>query len=521
MRPSHLATVLSALLLALAAILPVGCNAAPAAAQAPAARPALAEDGTFAVVVYNVENLHDLDGVAIYEDFQGDQYTPAHLRVKATNVATILAKVDKGAGPAIAVFNEIELDHTPQSTVADYDQWLASLADRPLDKLLSGPTVSAELAGTPAEAWLLKACVEAGLVGYHVATTDERTGAVRNVVFSRFPIKAVRSHPTEDARAILEVAVDVEGHPLTVFANHWKSMRGQAPKETEEIRRQNAGVLRARINELLGQDPNADILIGGDLNSHYNHRQRERDLGGKSGINDVLGSQGNELAVRGKQRDLYNLWFELPTDQRASDEFDGTWGTLMHLLVSRGLYDQNGVQYIDNSFAVMKFPGLNVNALGLPNRFSRGKTPYGFSDHLPLYARFRVAKENARDKWIPLTRPSETENGPAALVPAGISTASIFASATKLASVPKDFDLLDGTHTGKIFYVETDAYVTDRGFVKTKIKDTEFDLFSHNKTLRDALRKKVEAQPKVRFYGELGQFQGRWQFVLWGPEWLK
>ncbi|MBC8010328.1 MAG: hypothetical protein H7067_09545, partial [Burkholderiales bacterium] len=415
MRPSPTPRLLPALLFACVAAFSLALHAAPAPV------PALAEDPTFAVVVYNVENLHDLDGVALYDDFKGNQYTPAHLRVKATNVATILAKIDKGAGPAIAMFNEIELDQTPDSTIADYDAWLASLADQPLEKLLSSPTVSPELAGVPAEAWLLKACVEAGLTGYHVAVTDERPGAggaVRNVLFTRFPIKAVRSHPVEDARAILEVELEVNGQPLTVFVNHWKSMRGQEPKVTEGARRQNAGVLRDRINALLREDPNADILVGGDLNSHYNHKQRERDLGGKSGINDILGSQGNELAVRGKDRPLYNLWFELPSDQRASDEFDGSWGTLMHFIVSRGLYDQNGIQYLDNSFAVMKFPGLNVNALGLPNRFSRGKTPYGFSDHLPLYARFRVATEGARDKWIALVRPSETENGPADLVPA-------------------------------------------------------------------------------------------------------
>ena len=488
--------------------------------------PALAEDGSFAVVVYNVENLHDIDGVALYDDFKGDDYTPAHLRVKATNIASILAKVDKGAGPAVVLFNEIELDQTPDDTVTDYDAWLAKLEGRPLATLLGGEKVEPTLASAPAEAWLLKACADAGLIGYHVAVTDERPGqnrAVRNVLFSRFPIKETRSHPAEDARAVLEATLDVEGHPLTVFVNHWKSMRGQPPKTTEEVRRQNARVLRTRIDELLREDPNRDILVGGDLNSHYNHKQRDRDLGGPSAINDILGSQGNELALRARRqpRDLYNLWFELPSDQRASDAFDGSWGTLMHLLVSRGLYDQNGVQYVDNSFAVMKFPGLNVNAIGLPNAFSRGRTPYGFSDHLPLYARFRVATENAKDKWIALERPSETENGPAALVPAGVVPPSVFANAIRVKDVADISTLLDGTRNGNVFLVEGEPYLNERGYVKIKFGDTEFDLYSHNRKVRDQLKELAEKKSAVRVYGELGQFQKRWQFVLWGPEWIK
>lgn len=91
---------------------------------------------SFAIVAYNVENLHDLDGVAMYEDYQPAQYTAAHLAVKAANIAKVLARVDKGAGPALVAFNEIELDQTPESSVTDLDAWLASVAGRTLPELL-------------------------------------------------------------------------------------------------------------------------------------------------------------------------------------------------------------------------------------------------------------------------------------------------------------------------------------------------------------------------------------------------
>ena len=520
MRPSPASRLLPALLLACAAVI------APPVQAAPAPVPALSEDRTFAIVVYNVENLHDADGVALYDDYQSANYTPNHAAVKAANIAKVLARVDKGAGPAIVAFNEIELDQTPDSKVEDYGAWLASVADKTLGDLLNQNPLPASVAGLPAEALLLKACADAGLTGYHVATTDERPGAhadgrgvaVRNLVFSRFPISAVRTHPTTNARAVLEVVVDVDGSPLTIFSNHWKS--GASSVETEADRRANAKTQRDRINEILAADPNADFVVTGDLNSHYNQKQRYREMR-TTGINDILGSQGNELAVRGKDRPLYNLWFELPSDQRASDTYQEEWGTLMHLIVSRGLYDQNGVQYIDNSFAVMRFSGLNANALGLPNRWSRGKVPGGFSDHFPLYARFKVVGEGPKDKWIALTKPSETAEGSGAPVRVETSPVDLFAAAIKPADLPKGTDIRDGTYTGRIFYIDAPTRVNEQGHVKVTLGDLEYDVFSHNKELRDELRTRVRSGANIRFYGELGQYKGNWQFVLQGKEWLK
>ncbi len=481
---------------------------------------------TFSVVVYNVENLHDVDGIALYDDYQSAEYTPAHLAVKAANIAKVLVRVDGGAGPDVVVFNEIELDQTPDSTVRDYDRWLAGLAGKPLAQVLATRPLPAELAGVPAEAWLLKACVDAGLKGYRVAVTDERPSlhadghgqAIRNVVFSRFPVRAVKTFPILNARGILEVTLDVDGVPFTVLANHWKS--GASDVVTEDTRRQNARVLRARIDALLADDPRADVLVAGDLNSQYNQRQRYRAMG-PTAINDILGSQGNELALRGKDRDLYNLWFELPSDQRGSDIFREEWGTLMHLIVSRGLYDQRGIQYVDGSFSVLKLPGLNADVFGRPVRWSRGREPSGFSDHFPLYARFRVVPAaEASDKWMPLVRPSRTEEGPAEPVSVQVATVDLFAAAIDPQSLAPEKDLRDGTYTGRIFRLEAPARVDERGYVTVEVRGATYDVFTHDKDLRPRIKAQAD-QGKLRCYGELGQYRGRWQFVLQGKEWLR
>ena len=473
----------------------------------------------FSLVAYNVENFFDADGVAAYEDYQPATYTPRHLAVKAENIAKVLARVP--GGPDIVVLNEIELDQTPESPIKDFPAWLDSVKDRKLADMAADPA----FAGLPAEAWLLKALRDAGLDGYHVATTDEKPGtyedgrgaAIRNVILSKFPITSVRTHPTPNARAILEATLDVDGRPLTVFANHWKS--GAGDPGTEAVRVGNAETLRARLNEIFASDPNADVVVAGDLNSHYNQKRRYRAIG-KTGINDVLGSQGNELALRGKSDDLYNLWFELPSNNRGSDIYKNEWGTLMHIILSRGLYDQSGVQYLDNSFRVLKIPGLNSDVYGRPVRWSRSKIPGGFSDHFPLLARFRTVEDGDKSRWMPLSKPSTAETGPDAPLRVDTSAVDLFAAAPKTSELAPATALRDGSFDGRVFFVEAPATVDPRGFVHVNVLGNSYDVFTHDKDLRPKIRDRAKADGKLAFYGELGTYRGRWQFLVHGKEWL-
>ena len=50
-------------------------------------------------------------------------------------------------------------------------------------------------------------------------------------------------------------------------------------------------------------------------------------------MNDVLGSIGDETRVASGSTGVmwYNLWHEIPVDERGSDVFRGYWGTLMQL----------------------------------------------------------------------------------------------------------------------------------------------------------------------------------------------
>jgi hypothetical protein len=114
----------------------------------------------------------------------------------------------------------------------------------------------------------------------------------------------------------------------------------------------------------------------------------------------VLGSQGDKRSLRSTAA-LYNLWYELPVSQRGSEIYHGIWSSFMQMLVSRGLYDFRGVQYVDGSFGVGEFPDLNMDARGEPIGWSfNGLYGSGFSVHFPIYAKFITVRNNRADVYL-------------------------------------------------------------------------------------------------------------------------
>jgi len=482
-----------------------------------------AEAKPFIVLVYNVENLFDADGQAAFEDYQPARYSRQHVLTKLQNVTKVIGRFEEGRGPDIILFQEIEVDLTNGDKAPDYAAILQRYAGVKIADMLGGK-FSPEIADLPAEALLLKAMNDAGLTGYTVVRAENIKTAEsqhplsqRCVVFTRFPVKEAHSHPTLDARAVLEVQVEVEGNLLYLFDNHWKS--GASDPETEVARRANAATLRARLDEILQADPNADVIIGGDFNSQYNQRPRYPKMK-TTGLNDVLGSQGNELAVRGKQRDLYNLWFEVAPEERGSDTYQGEWGTLMQMLITRGLYDYRGVQYVDNSFAIAKIPGLNLDDKGLPIRWSfEGPAGSGFSDHLPIYAKFLTVTDNRADRYLALHNAS-AETGLTSVNKVDFGKVDLEKVAINLATLPPTAALRDGSYTGKILRVEGPVGQS-KGGLTVEVRGDIYDVWTFDKELRAKLRDTYPAGATIRFYGELGQYKGRWQFIIRDESWVK
>lgn len=207
---------------------------------------------------------------------------------------------------------------------------------------------------------------------------------------------------TPGQRPILRVEVSVEGLPLVVYVNHWKSK--SAP---ESHRAAYARGLSHDIDRLLKDRPNAEYIVLGDLNSAYNESEimesNHNDTNGLTGINDILkaGSSKEKLAEDPAAR--YNLVFEVDETSRPSAWYPSFgWSSLDHMIIGGSLYDGKGIDYVDNSFHVARPQDFKLQFLftdnDVPKRwYSKHKgrkftshAPGGYSDHLPLWARFIV-----------------------------------------------------------------------------------------------------------------------------------
>ena len=491
---------------------------------------AVAHAREFTVLTYNVENLFDADKVAVFEDYtetgEENAYSPSKMLRKMEGIAKVLKTFNDGAGPEIIAFNELELDFTPDSKVTDYAALLEKYKDTTAEKMLTRE-LNDEVRGLPSEALLLKYLDDQGLKGYNVAIgADEPDFAAmastdrsvhkkghKNGLFSKFPITSVKSHPTPDARDVLEVELDVDGHPLTVFVNHWKS--GASNLDSEQSRRFNAKTVRERLDAILAADPAADVIVTGDFNSQYNQSQAYPHMG-KTGVNEILGSQGDEAATAAATNySLYNLWHELKPEERRSDHYSGNWGTLMQTMLTPGMYDHNGVQYIDNSFTVVALKGVNaVTQLELPRRWSNFGNGSGFSDHFPIAFRARLTTDGDKAKRVELANPG-VPSADAAPLPVGFNRLKASQLPAFDAEIAAELD----KHTGEFFRVKGE--IASRRPLTIEVGGREYGLWASDRE-SDALRplRKLPNDSEVDLIGLLSSHKGKPQFLVEDPSWI-
>jgi hypothetical protein len=191
----------------------------------------------------------------------------------------------------------------------------------------------------------------------------------------------------------------------------------------------------------------------------------------------------------------------------------------MHILISKGLHDANGIQYEDNSFKPLRIRGMNADVQGRPIRWSRGGRPGGFSDHFPIIAKFRTTTENAKTKWIPLINPSTTNQGPGDAVMAG-SVSELFDQAIDPAKEPAGTNFQDRSYDGKVFRLDLPAKIDSKGIVVVTLNDADYEIFSPKKDLRGDIRDQVQKTGRLKAFGEIGTYRDRWQFILHDKNWV-
>ncbi len=204
-------------------------------------------------------------------------------------------------------------------------------------------------------------------------------------------------------RPILETTFIHENIEFKVFNNHWPS---KAVGESYRVK--YAKNLQERIS-LLPED--YDYILIGDFNSDYNEmqtfktNQKLNNTRGITGINQILNTVIDDKFItyddilKNEKRVHYNLWLDIATNERFSSKYQNGNVTPDNILIPPSLFDTKKVSYIPNSFTIFKPNYLYENNVvkrwqmneTTLNRSHKGE---GFSDHLPIYAKFSVDKND-------------------------------------------------------------------------------------------------------------------------------
>ena len=106
---------------------------------------------------------------------------------------------------------------------------------------------------------------------------------------SKHPIRAARHHTKESflykgrrfhvSRGFGEIEIEFEKKPIVFLAAHLKSKRQIAEADQEELRIEEAKLLREKIDGFLRQNPNGNLIVLGDLNDGVGTRTHSTIIG--------------------------------------------------------------------------------------------------------------------------------------------------------------------------------------------------------------------------------------------------
>lgn len=217
-----------------------------------------------------------------------------------------------------------------------------------------------------------------GYVVLHFDSPDERGIDVALLVDpARARVLHAEALPValdDDAtRDVLHAQLDVLGTAdLHVFVNHWSSRSG-GQEASEPKRLAAASVVRAQVDVLLEQDPEARILIMGDLNDGPTDRSVQQGLRASCNPNDGA--------------DLFALMCMDQPAGHGSHQYQGQWNYLDQFVVSRSLLERTeSAKALWDKRLLFRHPKHGQS----PDRtYSGGHYKGGFSDHLPVVLRLK------------------------------------------------------------------------------------------------------------------------------------
>lgn len=197
------------------------------------------------------------------------------------------------------------------------------------------------------------------------------------------PLKDPKTGIVDFTRDVLYVAGKFDGEPIHVMVGHWPSRRG-GEAGSGWMRAAAAGVCKYLSDSIQAIDPNAKIVIMGDLNDDPDNKS----------LTQVL--KARRSADKLEQGELYNPMYDLYKDGNGTLAYKDSWDLFDQMIVSKGLVNKQAGGWQLYNAHVFRQPWLLQTEgafRGYPFRTYVGDIFInGYSDHLPVYEFFLKRK---------------------------------------------------------------------------------------------------------------------------------
>ncbi|MCQ2593145.1 MAG: endonuclease/exonuclease/phosphatase family protein [Treponema sp.] len=215
--------------------------------------------------------------------------------------------------------------------------------------------------------------------------------AIGIAVISKYPLYNFTTHNLDirtqienqpSSRYLLEVSADIDGAPVTLFANHWKSMSG-GEEESEIWRDWQESLLAGRLLE--NQKSSSCAVICGDFNRDVETFVSYTEKNANGSKNLLLRNAGlNGLSTVA----VYSPWLANPTTDSSrkyateigSYNFQNKWSRIDNIM----LWGNGEILFFE---PVARSPWANDQKIPISYKLSSNE---GYSDHLPLMAKIKL-----------------------------------------------------------------------------------------------------------------------------------
>ena len=228
---------------------------------------------------------------------------------------------------------------------------------------------------------------------YHLPEIIHREGPDRRGIdvamlakYKPAGIRWLTANPT--AREMLCATFSTGASELTVIMCHWKSKMipaGMVEADVDKMRIREARVARRAFEKMLRRNPDAAVVVMGDLNDNVS--------------SPILTGSGGLLTSRGKLKanplSLYNLSADFPEAERGTYYYypKKIWNSFDSISVSPTILDatRNDTWTVrEGTYRIVRHP-KNMNANKTPKAFRLFRPKegepyyiYGYSDHFPV-----------------------------------------------------------------------------------------------------------------------------------------